>query len=143
MGLLYGYRIHFSVFPAELLIPVSGNLGNWHEYEEIERHLLLESVESYREKKTMFSGIPFLAVSGPFGDPIVDNLWIVLSLFYLVWIFGWAKKYLGSAKLAILFSVIIVYLTFIEFPILVFVPVLIFLFATFGSTFFERVDVTK
>jgi hypothetical protein len=88
----------------------------------------------------MLAGIPLL-VTGPFGDPVLDNLWVVLSLFYLVWLFGWAKKALGSAKLAILFSVIVVYLTFIMFPWLVFIPVVLLLLATFGSTMFEKVKV--
>ena len=77
--------------------------------------------------------------TGPFGNLLLDNLWVVLSLFYLVWIFGWAKKALGSAKLAILFAVIVVYLTFLTFPQLVFIPVVIWLFATFGQTMFEKV----
>ncbi len=85
--------------------------------------------------------MPILAVSGPFADPLLDNIWVVLSLFYLVWIFSWAKKALGSAKLAILFAVIVVYLTVIQFPQLVFIPVLIFLFATFGNTLFEKVKI--
>ena len=80
-----------------------------------------------------------IITTGPFGDPILDNIWVVLSLFYLVWIFGWAKKALGSAKLAILFAVIVVYLTFLTFPHLVFIPVVIWLFATFGQTMFEKV----
>ena len=68
-------------------------------------------------------------------------MWVVLSLIYLVWLFGWSKKALGSAKLAILFAVIVVYLTFIHFPWLLFVPVIIFLLATFGSTMFEKVKI--
>ncbi len=72
-----------------------------------------------------------------------NNLWVVLSLFYLVWIYGWAKANLGSAKLAILFAVIVVYLTFFQFPELVWVPVIIFLFAVFGKGVLEKVDVYK
>ena len=76
-------------------------------------------------------------------DPLLNNLWVVLSLFYLVWIFGWAKKNLGSAKLAVLFAVIVVYLTFFQFPGLVWVPVIIFLFAVFGKGILEKMDVYK
>ena len=74
---------------------------------------------------------------------LLDNLWVVLSLVYLVWIFGWAKSNLGSAKLAILFAVIVVYLTFFQYPELVWVPVIIFLFAVFGKGVFEKVDAYK
>ena len=77
------------------------------------------------------------------ADPLIDNLWIVFSLFYLVWIFGWAKKNLGSAKLAILFAVIVVYLTFFQFRWLVWIPVVIFLFAVFGKGVLEKMDAYK
>lgn len=73
-------------------------------------------------------------------DPMWDNIRTVLSLFYLIWIYGWAKNQLGSAKLAILFAVIVVYLTFFQFPELVWLPVVIFLFAFFGKNFFERLS---
>ncbi len=76
-------------------------------------------------------------------DPLIQNLEIVLSLFYLVWIFGWAKKNLGSPKLAILFAVIVVYLTFFQFPQLIWIPVLIFIFAVFGKGFFEKLNIYK
>ena len=76
-------------------------------------------------------------------DPLIQNLEIVLSLFYLVWIFGWAKKNLGSPKLAILFAVIVVYLTFFQFPQLIWIPVLIFIFAVFGKGFFEKINIYK
>lgn len=71
-------------------------------------------------------------------DPI-ENIRIVLSLFYLVWIYAWAKKQLGSAKIAILFAVIIVYLTFFQFPELVWIPVIFFFLAFFFSGMFEKV----
>ena len=70
---------------------------------------------------------------------MVGNLETVLSLFYLIWIFGWAKKALGSAKLAILFAVIVVYLTFFQFRNLIWVPVVIFLFAVFGKGVIEKI----
>jgi len=76
-------------------------------------------------------------------DPLIQNLEIVLSLFYLVWIYGWAKKNLGSPKLAILFAVIVVYLTFFQFPQLIWIPVLIFIFAVFGKGFFEKLNIYK
>ncbi|MCX6799116.1 MAG: hypothetical protein NTW59_03410 [Candidatus Diapherotrites archaeon] len=71
-------------------------------------------------------------------DPLTDNLVTVLSLFYLIWIYSWAKKQLGSAKLAILFAVIVVYLTFFQFRWLVWIPVGIFLFAVFGKGVLEK-----
>ncbi len=74
---------------------------------------------------------------------LYTDLWTVLSLFYLVWIFGWAKNALGSAKLAILFAVIVVYLTFFLHPELVWLPVLIIIFAALGKGVFEKANVFK
>ncbi len=72
---------------------------------------------------------------------LYNDIWTVLSLFYLIWIFGWAKKALGSAKLAILFAVIVVYLAFFLHPELVWIPVIIFVFAVFGKGVFEKIAV--
>jgi hypothetical protein len=72
-----------------------------------------------------------------------SDLWTVLSLFYLVWIFSWAKKALGSAKLAILFSVIVVYLAFFQHPELVWVPFIFFIFANFLSPMLDKVNIFK
>jgi len=73
-----------------------------------------------------------------FLDALTDNLLVALTLFIFVWIFSWAKGQLGSVKLAILFAVIIVYLTFYQFPELVWLALLIFIFATFGKELFEK-----
>jgi len=70
---------------------------------------------------------------------MIQNFWIVLSLFYLIWIYAWAKKQLGSAKIAILFAVIVVYLTFFQFPELVLIPVIFFFLAFFFSGMFEKI----
>jgi len=75
---------------------------------------------------------------------LVDNVITALSLFYLVWIYSWAKSKLGSAKLAILFAVIVVYLTFFLYPDeLVWIPVVFFLFANFGKEIFDKIQVYK
>jgi len=71
-------------------------------------------------------------------DP-VENIRIVLSLFYFVWIYAWGKKQLGSAKVGLLFAVIVVYLTFFQFPELVWIPVLFFFMSFFFSGMFEKI----
>ena len=71
------------------------------------------------------------------GD-IWNDLRTVLSLFYLIWIYGWAKNQLGSAKLAILFAVIVVYLTFFQYPDLVWAPVTLFFISFFGKHILEK-----
>lgn len=73
-----------------------------------------------------------------FLDALSQNLLVALTLFIFIWIFAWAKGQLGSTKLAILFAVIIVYLTFYQFPDLVWLALAIFVFATFGKELFEK-----
>lgn len=71
-------------------------------------------------------------------DALLGNLEIALILFFFIWLFGWAKGSLGSAKLAILFAAIVVYLTVFQFRELVWLAVFIFLFATFGKELWEK-----
>ncbi len=73
---------------------------------------------------------------------LIGNIEIALSLFYLVWLFSWAKNALGSAKLAIVFAVIVVFLTVWQFPILIWLGVLLFLFSTFGKELFSKMAKT-
>lgn len=72
---------------------------------------------------------------------LFENIWIALTLFAFVWIYAWAKNSLGSTKLALLFAVIIVYLTFYTFPELVWLGVFLFIMATFGKEIFAKINV--
>lgn len=74
---------------------------------------------------------------------LYTNIETVLGLVYLIWLYGWSKKYVGSAKLAIFFAVIVVYLTFFQFRELIWVPVFLFLFAFFGSSLLEKIKKTE
>ncbi len=71
---------------------------------------------------------------------VLDNVWIVLSLYLFVWIYGWAKENLGSAKLAILFAVIIFYLTFYSYPFLVWLLLAFFILQTFGKELLTQLN---
>jgi len=73
-------------------------------------------------------------------EGVFDNIWIVLTLFLFVWIYSWAKDNLGSAKLAILFALIVVYLTFYSYPDLVWLLVVLFLLQTFGKEFLAQIN---
>lgn len=73
-------------------------------------------------------------------DGLMDNIWIVLTLFLFVWIYSWTKENLGSAKLAILFALIVVYLTFYSYPVLVWLLVAFFLLQTLGKDFLAQVN---
>lgn len=76
-------------------------------------------------------------------DPVLKNIEIVLTLVIFVWIYGWAKGALGSPKLAVLFAIIVVFLTFYTFPILIWVLVLVLILATFGVEIFSKIDIYK
>ncbi|HLC79618.1 MAG TPA: hypothetical protein VJG83_04300 [archaeon] len=73
-------------------------------------------------------------------EAILDNIWIVLTIFLFIWIYSWAKENLGSAKLAILFALIVVYLTFYSYPFLVWLLVIFFLIQTFGKEFLAQIN---
>ncbi|MBN2127140.1 MAG: hypothetical protein JW703_01975 [Candidatus Diapherotrites archaeon] len=71
---------------------------------------------------------------------MIESIQIALLLVILVWIYSWAKENLGSDKLAILFAVIVVFLTFYSFPELIWMGVILFVFATFGKELFSRLN---
>ncbi len=71
---------------------------------------------------------------------LADNIWIIITLFLFVWIYGWAKNNLGSAKLAILFSLIVVYLTFYSYPVLVWILVALFILQILGKDFLAQIN---
>lgn len=70
---------------------------------------------------------------------ILENIQIAAGLIYLIWLYAWAKKQLGSASIAAIFAVIIVYLTFFQYPVLIWIPIALFLIATFFSGMFEKI----
>lgn len=78
-----------------------------------------------------------------FFSGLSANIEIALMLFFFVWLFGWSKGSLGSAKLAVLFAVIIVYLTVFQYRELVWLAVALFLFATFGKELFSKIEGSK
>ncbi|MFH0714535.1 MAG: hypothetical protein V1847_02550 [Candidatus Diapherotrites archaeon] len=69
---------------------------------------------------------------------IFNNIWIALTIFALVWIFSWAKSNMGSAKIALIFAIVIVWLTFYSYPDLIWIGVFLFLLATFGKEVIEK-----
>ncbi len=75
-----------------------------------------------------------------FLTSIFESIRIALLLVILVWVYSWAKSNLGSDKLAILFSLIVVYLTFYSFPELLWFGVILFIFATFGKELFSKLN---
>jgi chromate transport protein ChrA len=77
------------------------------------------------------AAIPLLQAS-------LEELKIIIALFYLIWLYGWAKRQIGSPFLSALFSIIIVYICFFYYPFLLFLPFLLFVFAYFFRGMFEK-----
>ena len=73
------------------------------------------------------------AVSG--GD-ITLSFALVLMIIYFLWFYNWGKKQLGTTY-GLMLAIILFYLTFFLYPELVWIPFLLFIFATFGKEFVE------
>lgn len=71
--------------------------------------------------------------------PLVENIQLAITIFLFIWIYNWAKGNMGSAKLALITAIVIMFLTFYSFPELVWLLVLLWAFATFGKDIFSRV----
>jgi hypothetical protein len=72
----------------------------------------------------------FLGAIG--GSDLALSFALVLLLVYFIWFYHWGKKQLG-AKLGLVLAIVLFYLTFYLYPDLIWVPVIVFLLATFGK----------
>ena len=72
------------------------------------------------------------------GADLALSFALVLMIIYFLWFFSWGKKQVGS-KLGLLIAVVLMYLTFYLYPELIWVPFLLFIFATFGKEILERI----
>lgn len=79
-------------------------------------------------------------MANPYMIGLLDNVYIALTLFVLVWIFSWAKGAIGSPKLAILFALIVIYLTIYQYPELVWLGVILFFMSTLGKDFLGKIQ---
>jgi len=76
------------------------------------------------------------------GNDVFVTLELILLLVYFLWIFAWAKKQVG-AKLGLLLAVVITYLLFFNFPELIWVPAVLFLWSIFGKDLLERIPKSR
>lgn len=74
-------------------------------------------------------------------DALLDNIQLALTVILFIWIYNWAKGNVGSAKMAFVTALIIVFLTFYSYPELIWLLVFIWGFATFGKDLFSRINV--
>jgi hypothetical protein len=72
------------------------------------------------------------------GNDVFMSLALVLLIIYFLWFFSWGKKQVG-AKWGLVLAIIFMWLTFISFPDLIWVPVILFIIATFGKDFLEKI----
>ena len=72
------------------------------------------------------------------GEDFILTLMLILLVIYFLWIYAWAKKQIGQ-KLGLLLAILITYLLFFNFPELVWVPFLLFLWSVFGKDLLERI----
>ena len=72
---------------------------------------------------------------------LVENIQLAITIFLFIWIYNWAKGNLGSAKLALVTAIVIMFLTFYSYPELVWLLVALWAFATFGKDAFQKMNV--
>jgi hypothetical protein len=72
------------------------------------------------------------------GNDMFASLALVLLIIYFLWFFSWGKKQVGS-KWGVVLAVVFMWLTFVSYPDLIWIPVILFILATFGKELLERV----
>ncbi|MDP2666726.1 MAG: hypothetical protein Q8P05_04500 [Candidatus Diapherotrites archaeon] len=72
---------------------------------------------------------------------LTENVQLAITIFLFIWIYNWAKGNVGSTKLAFVTALVIMFLTFYQFPELVWGLVFLWAFATFGKDVFTKVNV--
>lgn len=88
----------------------------------------------------MFLAIDFM--SAVTGVDILSSLALVLFVIYFLWLYNWGKKQLG-AKFGLLLGGLVFYLIFFLYQDLVWIPLILFLLATFGKDILERLPKPK
>ncbi len=73
------------------------------------------------------------------GNDLALSFALVLMIIYFLWFYNWGKKQIGM-KMGLLLAIILFYLTFYLYPALVWVPFILFIFATFGKEMLERIS---
>ena len=76
------------------------------------------------------------------GEDFFLTISLILFVIYFLWIYAWAKKQIG-AGLGLLLAIAITFILFYNFPDLIWVPLLLFLWSVFGKELLERVPKTK
>jgi uncharacterized protein involved in cysteine biosynthesis len=72
------------------------------------------------------------------GTDIALSLALVILIVLFFWIYGWSKNQAGT-KIGLLIAVLIMYITFFQFPELIWIMFILFILATFGKEIMERI----
>ena len=72
------------------------------------------------------------------GSDLALTIALVLLIIYFLWMYAWAKKQVG-ATVGLLLAVLITFLLFYQFPELIRVPFILYLWSIFGKDLLERV----
>ena len=70
--------------------------------------------------------------------PAMDDIRIALTLIMFAWILNWMRKLLGSARLALLFALVISYLVFFKHPDILFTLFGLIFLIYFIKPFFDK-----
>lgn len=76
------------------------------------------------------------------GEDIFSSVALVLFIVYFLWLYNWGKKQMG-AKYGLVLAGIVFYLIFFLYQDLVWIPLILFLLATFGKDILEKVPKAK
>lgn len=72
---------------------------------------------------------------------IWDNVQIVLLVIYIIFIYGWLKQQIGSSIVSLLVSLMFIWLVFLQEPLFIWLPLLLFIFSFFFRGLFEKIPV--
>ncbi len=75
----------------------------------------------------------------PFWNDLVCNIWLILLIVYMIWIYSWLKSNTSSKIISAGLTILFVWLLFIQYPELVWVPLALYLIANIIGPFIEKV----
>ena len=74
------------------------------------------------------------------GENFAMSFALLLLIVYFLWFFSWGRKQVGT-KIGILLAVFLTYLIFVLYPEMIWIPFMLFILATFGKEYLERIKV--
>lgn len=68
------------------------------------------------------------------------DLRLALTMIFFVWVLNWARKNLGSPRLAIVYAIVLAYIIFFKHPSVVWWIFGILILLTFGAKFWDKIQ---